>query len=211
MPHSSNAFAKTKAAREGRSSGTAFLATNLLELSCHLAGAKRAAIFRISQMETRFEAGYRMSTQLGLALMPQLNLHSATPEGQHVVLGLKSYQCIVLHLSGANLSGRCWVVLFEPHQQVTFQALGRLEGVFQAWWQMTALLPTVPSNQPLVKTCSACQHIMAADGSWVSWEDFLRRELALGLSHGLCDSCCDDLYGDLSSHSREAYACKCSH
>jgi hypothetical protein len=210
LPHLSTASAKTQADRRGQSSGTAFLASNLLELSCLLAGAKRAAIFRVSETETRFEAGYRMSSQLGLALMPQLNLHSDTSEGQRVMLGLKSYQCVVLHLSGANLSSRCWVVLFETNKQITFQALGRLEGVFQAWWQMTALLPTVTPHQPLVHTCSGCQHIMVADGSWVSWEDFLRRELGLGLSHGLCDSCCEDLYGELSTHSWETCACECS-
>ena len=196
-PHFST---KSPVGQEVRPSGASVLGSSLLELSCFLAGAKRAAIFRVNEAETRFEAGYRMSFQLGLALIPQLNLKQDIMDIQTVVIGLKTYKCLVLHLSATNLNSRCCVVLFEADHKITHQALGRLEGVFQSWWQTTALLPTISPTQPLVHACSACQQIMAADGTWISWEDFLQRELGHGLSHGLCNSCCDDLYGENITH-----------
>lgn len=174
--------------------GTSAEANALLEISCHLAGAQRAGIFRIGHDGTRFDGGYRMSAQLGLALMPQLDMKQPVPVVQSVVLGMETYQCLVIHITGPTLSSRTLLALFEPGRQVTAQTLGRLEGAFHAWWQLHARMADAHKT---LHVCSACQHIMMAEGIWLSWEEFMHKQLGLDASHTLCQHCFIELYGTL--------------
>jgi hypothetical protein len=170
-------------------------AAKMLEVSCNFAGARRAGIFSTSGDGACFDVGYRMSAQLGLVLMPQLDLQAGFPLLQNVVLGLTTYQCVVLQLAGLTINGRILVVLFEAGSLVTSQAVGRLEGVMHAWWHRAGWTSSAAN---LLHVCSACQDIKMADGGWAGWETILRRNLGLEMSHTFCPSCFDELYGGLS-------------
>jgi hypothetical protein len=176
-------------------------ADTLLVLCCQLAGARRAGIFRISDEGGRLDVGYRMSSQLGLVLLPQLDLRHGFPLLQSVVLGLENHQCLVLQLAMPALHGRSLVVLFEAGAAVTSQAVGRLEGAFHAWWHRPAL---TCGTHNLLHVCSACQDIQMADGGWAGWEAVLRQKLGLEISHTFCPSCFIELYGNVSPGSAGA-------
>jgi len=181
-------------------SGNRSLLAGLLELACVKTSAVRLAIIRFGEAGGSFEAGYRMSSQLVSALLPQLDFSSPKPAAWTVMLGMKTYYCIIVNLTGLNASGRSMVTLFEDVSSITEKAVGRLEGIFNAWWHMAGINTGEKAGaQDLVRVCSACQDVRVEGLGWMPWNDYLHRIMKMGISHSICDSCCGELYGELAA------------
>jgi hypothetical protein len=187
-------------AHDPRPATDAALLNGLLELACVKTAAVRLAILRFGEDGGRFETGYRMSSQLVNSLLPQVDFNHPWSAIWKVILGMKTYHCIVINLTGINASGRSMVALFEDASSITEKAVGRLEGIFNAWWHMAAIRGGGPtSNKDLLQVCSACQDVRVEGQGWVKWEDYLHRVMKHRISHAICDSCCGELYGELAT------------
>lgn len=181
-------------------SGNRSLLAGLLELACVKTSAVRLAIIRFGEAGGSFEAGYRMSSQLVSALLPQLDFSSPKPAAWTVMLGMKTYYCIIVNLTGLNATGRSMVALFEDVSRITEKSVGRLEGIFNAWWHMAGINTGEKAGaQDLVHVCSACQDVRVEGLGWMPWNDYLHRIMKMGISHSICDSCCGELYGELAA------------
>jgi hypothetical protein len=168
-------------------------------------GAVRLAIIRFDEAGGRFETGYRMSSQLISALLPQVDFTHSLPGSWQVTLGMKTYHCIIVNLTGLNASGRSMVALFEDAFSITAKAVGRLEGIFNAWWLMAGIANGGKNACPdLLHMCSACQDVRVEGLGWMKWEEYLHRVMKMGISHAICDSCCGELYGELAARHPEA-------
>lgn len=189
--------------------GDSPLLAGLLELACVKTGAVRLAILRFGDDGGHFESGYRMSSQLVSALLPQVDFANPWPGVWKVTLGMKTYHCIIVNLTGLNACGRSMVALFEDASSITEKALGRLEGIFNAWWHMAGLRKRGgPSSENLLHVCSACQDVRVEGTGWMKWDDYLHRVMKKGISHAICDSCCGELYGELAARFNDGCAFK---
>ena len=183
-----------------RPRGDSDLLNGLLELACIKTGAVRLAIIRFGEAGGRLETGYRMSSQLVHALLPQLDFANPWSGVWKVTLGMKTYHAFIVNLSGLNVSGRSMVALFEEASAITQKTLGRLEGIFDAWWHMLGNLGGENKDSTgLLHVCSACQDLRVEGHGWMKWDDYLHRVMKVAISHAICDSCCGELYGDLTS------------
>ncbi len=190
-------------------SGHRSLLTGLLELACVKTAAVRLAIIRFGEAGGSFEAGYRMSSQLVSALLPQLDFASPKSAVWTVVLGMKTYYCIIVNLTGLNATGRSMVALFEDVSSITEKTVGRLEGIFNAWWHMAGIhTGENAGTQGMVHVCSACQDVRVEGLGWMQWSDYLHRVMKIGISHSICDSCCGELYGELAARHPDSCPCK---
>lgn len=181
------------------------LLQGLLELACVKIGAVRLAIIRFDEAGGSFETGYRMSSQLVHALLPQLDFTNPWPGVWKVTLGMKTYHAFIVNLSGLNASSRSMLALFDEASTITQKTLGRLEGIFDAWWHMVGNLVGENNNGTgLLHVCSACQDVRVEGLGWMKWDAYLHRVMKMGISHAICDSCCGDLYGELAFRHPDA-------
>ena len=192
-----------------RQPGDSALLNGLFELACVKTGAVRLAILRFGEAGGQFETGYRMSSQLVSALLPQVDFDRQWAGAWKVTLGMKAYHCVVITLTGLNASGRCMVALFEEVSSITEKAVGRLEGIFNAWWHMAGISRRgSTSGSDLLHVCSACQDVRVEGLGWMKWDDYLHRVMKMGISHAICDSCCGELYGELAARYPDSCPCQ---
>lgn len=168
----------------------------LLDTAAVLTNAERIAIINNKKAGIRLEAGCRVSLQLVESLVPQLNLGPYAPSSQEIVLGVKSYQCLIIRMTVPNDTDRILLALFGTTELITDKVIGNLEGLFHFWRQMASIFPD-HMRDSLLNVCCACQDVKVEGVGWIKWDEYLDRRLQLSISHTVCDQCCIDLYGHL--------------
>ena len=168
----------------------------LLDTAAVMTNAERIAIVNKKPSGIRLEAGCRVSLPLVESLIPQLNLDPFAPDSQAIVLGVKTYQCLIIRMTVPNDCDRILLALFSVSERISEKIIGNLEGLFHFWRQMTSIFPDHMRDH-LLNVCCACQDVKVDGLGWVKWDEYLDSRLKLSISHTVCEQCCLDLYGHL--------------
>jgi len=176
----------------------------MLHKSCEVAQALGAVLMtQIDGHEPQYRSSHLVAKAVAEKLIAHCKDQSFTPGKPIFVLcniGMGTVLCMAVStLLSKSRCGRLnqarLIVILPAERQVSNQMVGLLEntlddiGLALDYYQRHFSYYSRFDDLRGLKTCMICEDVHVSTGQWLRWNEFLGRQLGLGLSHTVCRSC----------------------